>query len=385
MDKAIRLFKRLWIICFTNNPYRIKSFADLYLPSMGEPVDCNETLTTVLLADAGQPINYNLPLITYQQTAGQKGKGNQARFLSVGIFKEPDRYLYSVTNGTVWSAIGLVYDSQLRCFINESAKEWVTNLNHSALTNVVHFPHKTYLEGVTLSCLTNGADGGFYHFLFEAMVKLHFVQPIINHVNQILLNGPANPWKLKWLQRANIDISKIIWADNTAHYQCKQLLFTSRLVSDQQINPWSITALKTLFDIQPAIKPITNKAIWITRKGSSARDIFWENELLKHFPSIEYIDLVDLDAAETIKKMQLATHIIAPHGAGLSNIYLCNNGTHVLELYPLDALYKPCFHRLSAVCSLKHHVAWINFNNQNDGEQGLSFLKSLITEFVCQN
>ncbi|WP_184544980.1 glycosyltransferase family 61 protein [Mucilaginibacter sp. FT3.2] len=379
----IRFLKKLWIICFTGNPYRIKSFTDLYHPKTGEPIDRPESLTGILLIEPGQPMVYNSSLVTYNQALQQQTIGKQARFKLNGIYKEPEKYLYSITKGTVWSAIGLVYDAERRCFVDESAKEWTEDLNHSALTNVVHFSHRTYLEGATLSCLTNGADGGFYHFLFESIVKLHFARTIINQVNHILINGPATDWKLKWLERANIDTSKIIWTDNTAHYQCEQLLFTSRLVNDQQISPWCIHTLKALFDIQPAVKPAANKIIWITRKSAASRNIVWESKLLQHFPSIETVDLSALNAVETIAKMRSATHIIAPHGAGLSNIYLCNEGTHVLELYPQDALYKPCFHRLSAICGLKHHVAWLSFNNENNSEQGLAFLKNLLTEFAC--
>jgi len=380
-----KLLKKIWIRCFTGNPYQIKSFTDLYRHKTGEAIDRPESLTGILLREAGQPVVYNLPLITYNQIVPQQTVSGQPRFKTNGVFKEPERWLYSISNGTVWGSVGLLYDGKRRCFIDESAKEWTVDLSDSALTNVVHFPQKTFLEGTTLSCLTNGADGGFYHFLFESIVKIQFAMPIIKHVDHILFNGPATDWKLKWLQRANIDTSKIIWTNNTAHYECEQLLFTGRLVNDQQINPWSIAALKSLFNITPTDQPTQHKVLWITRKGAGSRDIVWERQLLQHFPSIEIIDLSDLDVVETIQKMRCATHIIAPHGAGLSNIYLCNTGTHILELYPDGMLFKPCFHRLSSVCQLKHHVAWLNFENEHDTKQGLTFLKTLLNDFVCQN
>jgi hypothetical protein len=380
-----KLLKKIWIRCFTGNPYQIKSFIDLYRPKTGEAIDRPESLTGILLHEEGQSVAYNLPLITYNQTVPQQTVGGQPRFKTNGVFKEPHRYLYSVSNGTVWGSIGLVYDSKRRCFIDESAKEWTVDLSDSALTNVVHFPQKTYMDGTTLSCLTNGADGGFYHFLFESIVKIHFAMPLMRHVDHILFNGPATDWKLKWLQRANVDTSKIIWATNTAHYECEQLLFTGRLVNDQQINPWSIDALKALFNITPTEQPAPCKIIWISRKGAASRDIVWERPLLEHFPSIETIDLSELSAIETIEKMQSATHIITPHGAGLSNIYLCNKGTHILELYPDGMLFKPCFYRLSSVCQLKHHVAWLNFEDEHDSKQGLAFLKTSLNNFVCQN
>ncbi|QEC77919.1 glycosyltransferase family 61 protein [Mucilaginibacter ginsenosidivorax] len=379
------LLKKIWIRCFTGNPYQIKSFTDLYRPKMGEAIDRPESLTGILLHEPGQPIAYDSPLITYNQTVPWQIIGEQPRFKTNGVFREPERYLYSISKGTVWCAVGLVYDSQRRCFIDEPAKEWTVDLSDSALTNIVHFPQKIYLEGTTLSCLTNGADGGFYHFLFESIVKIHFALPVMKYVDHILLNGPATDWKLKWLQRANINTSKIIWTDNTPHYECEQLLFTGRLVNDQQINPWSIAALKALFNIAPTDQSTTHKTVWITRKGASSRDIAWEYKLPEHFPSIEIIDLSGLSAIETIEKMQSATHIIAPHGAGLSNIYLCKKGTHILELYPGGMSFKPCFHRLSSVCQLKHHVAWLNFEDENDDKQGLAFLKTLLNDFVCQN
>jgi hypothetical protein len=380
-----KLLKKNLIRYFTRNPYQIKSFTDLYASAIGEAIDVPELLTRVLHHETGLAMAYNLPFITYNQSAPTPTTGGQPRFKSYGIFKEPDRYLYSISNGVVWSAIGLIYDYERRSFVNESAKEWTINLNDSIFTNVVHFPPKTYLEGITLSCLTNGADGGFYHFLLESIVKLHFAKPVIEHVDHILLNGPVTNWKLKWLERANIDIAKIIWADNTAHYQCGQLLFTNRLVEDQQISPWCVNSLKILFNVATVPQTIDGKVLWITRKGTGSRDIVWEYQLLQNFPLIEVIDLSLLNASETIEKMQLATHIIAPHGAGLSNIYLCNEGAQVLELYPHDMQFKPCFYRLSAVCNFKHHVASINFKDANDSKIGVAFLTNLLSEFICQS
>ncbi|WP_369434696.1 glycosyltransferase family 61 protein [Mucilaginibacter yixingensis] len=244
-------------------------------------------------------------------------------------------------------------------------------------------PKPTRLTGLTLSCLTVGADGGFYHFFYEAITKLYIYQPFISQAQQIIFNGPVTNWKLKWLQLAKVDSSKVIWMENQGHYVAEQLLFTNRLVADQQINPWSIYALRSLFNV-PVACSFTHPSgiLWLTRKNVQARNIVWEDKLLSLFPAINSVVLEDMSIEQTIAMFRSAQIVIAPHGASLSNILFCNTGTKVLELYDKGTYFQPCYFRLSELCKLRHEIAYLNFNNADDEVYGLTLAKKLITNLL---
>jgi capsular polysaccharide biosynthesis protein len=74
--------------------------------------------------------------------------------------------------------------------------------------------------------------------------------------------------------------------------------------------------------------------------------------------------------------------VIGPHGAGLSNLIFCSRGARVLELFPNESWYQPCYSRLSTVCQLKYNVAYINFENKEDDICGLNLLSDIVKNHV---
>lgn len=189
--KIIQFLKKTLIACFTDNPYRFKKFDDLYAKPIVQAVDQPETLSAILKHEAGEIENYFNPVISINQEVNHRVVDHIKRFKSTGIFKSPDRYVYSVSDGCIIGQLGLVYDAAKRSFIDESAMEWNINLKDSSYANAFNLPPKSYLKGTTISYLTNGADGGFYHFLFESVTKTGLLNSILQQANQLLFNGPS--------------------------------------------------------------------------------------------------------------------------------------------------------------------------------------------------
>lgn len=365
----------------TDNPYKVSEFDTMLKEDLGSPINRPETLTKILIKESGKFIHYQQADIVQACPTNQKSLNRDLRFKYKGLFKEPDRYVYSLTNGYILGNMGLVYVKKNRSFINESTKDWLVNLKLLPYLNAFSLPKEISLDGITLSLLTNGAEHGFYHFLFESMSKLKIYDSMLQHADHLLLNGPATAWKMKWISRTNIDQKKIIWIDNYSHHRCEQLIFTNRMVADQQVNQWCISGLREIFGIQ-ATKSAEeeNKLVWISRSGSVDRDLIWEEKILKYFPEITFIDLAKMDANETIDIIKSANYIIAPHGAGLSNVYIASAGTKILELYPKNRTYQPCYSRLSNVCGLDHKVLYLNFGNSEDINYGIDILVRTINE-----
>ncbi|WP_316806881.1 glycosyltransferase family 61 protein [Pedobacter agri] len=374
--------KKLWILLFTQNPYKVKTFCEVTGSRIGEQIDLAEHRNFKYKAGSGELIYYSPNNKRKNNHIPDRSIGGEKRYLNTGLFRSPDRYVYSLSGGSIFSQIGLIYHKEKRTFIDESAKEWLLNLKESPYTHIINFPAKKKLSGITVSCLTNGSDGGFYHFIFESIIKIKLYEPILKYTNWILLNGPATEWKLKWIRRARIAESKIIWMTNTDHFDCEQLIFTNRLISDQQINHWCVNTLNEIFSISQTLPSGADpKIIWISRRGLE-RDIKWEKEILHHFPEFEIVDLSSMDVETTIQKLQQATHIIGPHGAGLSNVYLCKPKTKILEIYPLGKTYQPCYSRISEVCSLQYYCDVLNFEDKNHQDYGLGYAKRLLNEFI---
>lgn len=354
-------------------------FDDLVKPKTGAPIATPETLTALLIREGGALMLYpDYPESFHPVFAKKKINDNQT-FNTGRLYKEADRCLYSLDGGHIVGFLGLIYDQKSRSFIDESAKLWNLNLTTASHLNLYKTPEVIYLQGITLSCVTTGADGGFYHFFLEVLPKFAFCHDVINQVDHILLNGPSVEWKMKWLRHIGLDLNKIIWIDNTSHYKCKQLLFTSRLLLSQQIGTWTIKSLKELLNISLSKdSTVRQKIIWVSRKNVFERIITWEDEILQMFPDIEKIDIRSLSVADTNTLFTGTTHIIAAHGAGLCNLIMCRPGTKVLELFPDLSGYQPCYFRISALCGLHHYVAEADFNTSD----GMQVCIQMLNEFL---
>jgi capsular polysaccharide biosynthesis protein len=375
----INFIKKIYIALFTKNPYKVISFNNLIRTPIGEPVGVRETLNNVLIEEKGEIIFYPPLPKSYNGVLTEEKVNQYTKYNTGTIYKEEDRFLYSIESGHIIGFLGLVYDKEKRTFIDEAAKLWTENLKTSNYTNFYSPPQAEYLQGVTLSCSTTGADGGFYHFFHEVLPKLFFCREVIPYANNIIMNGPAVEWKEKWLRHIGIDLSKVIWIDNNSHYKCRQLLFTNRLIGDYHMSKWSINAIKSLLNITTPFLPSNkHEVIWITRKNVFDRIIAWEDELLNQFPAIKKIDVRDLSVTETILVFENATHVISPHGAGLSNIMMCRPKTKVLELFPDIKNYQPCYFRISSLCGLEHFVAETDFNTKKGMDDCSNFLKDFL-------
>ena len=89
--------------------------------------------------------------------------------------------------------------------------------------------------------------------------------------------------------------------------------------------------------------------LWISRARSAGRRLLEEEMLLPRLrdANVERVFLEELDFDAQWRLMRSAGTVIAPHGAGLTNILFCGPGTRVVEL--ADPLYpNPNFYAMAA-------------------------------------
>jgi capsular polysaccharide biosynthesis protein len=70
----------------------------------------------------------------------------------------------------------------------------------------------------------------------------------------------------------------------------------------------------------------------------------------------ETITLDKLSIKEQVKIFAEATHIVAPHGAGLTNLLWCNPKTKIYELTHQEFLEKKVYPTLSKHLGLEHQI-----------------------------
>jgi len=99
-----------------------------------------------------------------------------------------------------------------------------------------------------------------------------------------------------------------------------------------------------------------NRKIYIERQGSLTRNINNHDELLLALKGWESVRLETMTIADQIKMFSEASHILAPHGAGLVNLLWCKKGTKVIEIQDGNMVGKKVYPILSHMLDLKHEL-----------------------------
>lgn len=103
--------------------------------------------------------------------------------------------------------------------------------------------------------------------------------------------------------------------------------------------------------------PERNRRVFISRAKSKGRQLLDEEEIwpLLEDAGFDRVFMEDLGFAEQVELMQRTEILLAPHGAGLTNMMLCPPGTQVVELADLS-FPNPNFY---AVASAMGHDYWL--------------------------
>lgn len=97
------------------------------------------------------------------------------------------------------------------------------------------------------------------------------------------------------------------------------------------------------------------RRLYVTRIGSERRPLLNEAEVeaLLSMHGFQTVQLDGLAVRDQVLLFAEASHIVAPHGAGLTNLLFCTPGTAVLELLPSNYV-NWCFRRLASLRQLHY-------------------------------
>jgi len=107
--------------------------------------------------------------------------------------------------------------------------------------------------------------------------------------------------------------------------------------------------------IHPADRP--TRRIFISRAGATRRKLVNEDDLWPILAAVgfERVRMEKLTFCEQVTLMRETAMLVAPHGAGLTNMMFCPEATHVVEIADLE-MPNPNFYALAA--AMGHHY-WL--------------------------
>ncbi|WP_019505379.1 tetratricopeptide repeat protein [Pleurocapsa sp. PCC 7319] len=207
----------------------------------------------------------------------------------------------------------------------------------------------------TLAYFRGAAGSNYYHWMLQVIPQFCLLRRVGIKTETIekfaFFRLPIHiPFKMQTLSLLGIPQSKIIETFRNPHIKAKKLIVTSpiniappRKLACELVRSEFLNKNLNKKSLQSINK---SNRIYISRKNASYRKVINENQLINllnnfgfktfYLESMSFLEQVDLFSKAEI--------IVAPHGAGLTNLIFCSLGTKIIEIFSKD--YTPSMYQI---------------------------------------
>ena len=210
-------------------------------------------------------------------------------------------------------------------------------------------------SGRVLSLLSVN-PGNYYHWTMDGLARLAATAPGLLATCDTVLVPPLT----LGFQRESLLLAGI------AARQLLEVAAGDRIEAACLLVPWSMTGdlyphpgLRGFFDHLAAVVPRsvdpTRLRLYIDRRASINRRLENEAQVIEALAPLGFtaVKLEAMPLAEQIGLFRDAVLIVAPHGAGLTNLVYARPGCQLIELQ-MDTYVHWLFRRLAAVCGVDY-------------------------------
>ncbi len=262
---------------------------------------------------------------------------------------------------------GFVFESPEN-YIQQSAylkpETLLRDIANRNLDDVIILP-----EGITYFMAYNHDYANYYHWTLQCLPSLCLYAALKNLNSELKLLLPSNlpGFAKQYLDMLDIDMDtdvQLLPLQDRLFF-AKQLLYPSFLGGEFSFNasPVMLDYLECLYkrklgsnshDGEIAGK---KRILYCARLDSSNRRIINEKEVISFLEEnfeAEIFVSTGKSVAEQAEKFNSADILISPHGAGMSNLVFCKQGTTIIEIMP-DKYINPCFATLALAKGCNYH------------------------------
>lgn len=267
--------------------------------------------------------------------------------------------------GRVWSHNGYVISADDRLVTEVSrdfAYRWTPWVPESEKNSIFR---QLYLGDVierpeTLAVLAVAAQSVYYHWMFDLLPRIELIrrsQVGLASIDRFVLGKLTQKFQTETLNILGISQEKIleIPSDRPVQVKVNQLVVPSVWSHEGCIPLWICNFLRQTFIPQPG-QSTQRRLIYISRARASHRRVLNEAELLQFLEGFgfEPVVLEQLSVVEQAQLFSSADIIVAPHGAGLTNLVFCQPGTRVIEFF-VPSYVNLGYWSLSSQLQLQHY------------------------------
>ncbi|MTV50382.1 DUF563 domain-containing protein [Heliobacillus mobilis] len=301
----------------------------------------NEILTIV----PSEEIKRTLP--------GKAGEEVHWIFRDRETFTSPECFVATIPEGKVYGTIGAVITPDQRLLIDVSNMFNFPPERHPLLT-IGRFPPPQKIDG-TVAVVSAAGWWNYYHWMFDILPRFELLRRSGIVIDKYIIKTNVLDFQRESLQSLGISEEKVISPDDNAYYCAEKLVVPSLPSVVDNMTKWVCDFLRSKF-LPQNLGEEPHRLLYISRERAQWRRLINEPEIIQFLQRLRFdvVYLEGMSVADQARLFSQAKVIVAPHGAGLSNLVFSSPGVTVLELFG-PTYVNTMFWALSNIMDHKYH------------------------------
>lgn len=251
--------------------------------------------------------------------------------------ESPAAFVATVPYGRVWGRGGTVITAD-GMVLGDVSRELSKNPDEHSINLQLWLPSVRYIEGKVAVLSTAGSEH-YFHWMFDTLPRIDLLRQsniCIDSIDKFVICSYYLPFHIETLNTLGIPLTKVIKLGNYLHIKATQLVVPSLPGNTGNMPYWVCEFLRKEFlHTEIVEKYRILERIYLSRKNAKYRKIVNEDELINFLSKLGFTNVLleSMSVAEQALLFSSAKVVVAPHGAGLTNIVFCKTGTKIVELF----------------------------------------------------
>lgn len=266
----------------------------------------------------------------------------------------PATFVAVVPGGKVVGGNGAVVTSDNQLLFDVSKEFGVKEPEQHSLFRRWRASRLRYFE-TSVAVVATAGHQNYFHWMFDALPRIDLIQKSTLQPELFVCNYQSS-FQFESLQRLGITAQQIIDSNYDLHVQAQQLIVPSLPGRTGNMTKQSCDFLRKTFLTEQSGTNERPLRLYISRTEAPSRRILNEDSVLAQlaYHNFQVIKPEHLSIAEQALLFSSAEIVIAPHGAGLTNLVFCSPGTTVIEFFS-PRYVNVCYWALSNLLDLQYY------------------------------
>lgn len=213
------------------------------------------------------------------------------------------------------------------------------------------------LEEDEILYLLTSYSKNYFHWMFEVIAPLQLLHKTgLDRKCKIAIDYSEISFQKETLKTLGLEVDnpRIVNIQKYSHIKAKRLIVPQ--YGGEKVMGWSCEFLRKKFLPERSEGKFEAKRLYISRQKASFRRVINESEVLEFLEKFGFINLAleSISVREQALLLANTEAVIAPHGAGLTNLVFSSPGTKVIEIFSPEWI-KPYFYRVGYYCGLDYY------------------------------